>query len=165
MRNLTIEARAKVCVYDELSQEEQALIDQAKEATLRSYAPYSRFYVGAAALLGNGETVCGSNQENAASPSGLCAERTTLFYANSRYPEQPVLKLAVAARTDKGFIDNPISPCGACRQVVLETEKRYGRPIQILLYGNQEIYLFEGIRALLPLSFDGSEMEPGEGAE
>lgn len=159
MRNLTIQTNVKVYLYNELSDEDRNLLDQAMEATQRSYAPYSRFSVGAAALLANGKVVCGSNQENAAFPSGLCAERTTLFYANSQFPDQSVLKLAVAARTEKDFIDTPIPPCGACRQVVLETEKRYSQPIQILLYGKKEIYVIEGIKGLLPLSFDGSEME------
>jgi len=159
MKNLNIQAVIKVCQYDELNEEDKSLIDQAKEATKRSYSPYSKFAVGAAALLSDGTVVTGNNQENAAYPSGLCAERTTLFYANSRYPEQAVNKLAVAARTEKDFIDNPIPPCGACRQVVLEVEKRYNQPIQILLYGKKEIYIIEGIRDLLPLSFDGSDME------
>lgn len=159
MRDLTIQANIKACLYDELTIEEQALMYEALEATKRSYAPYSRFSVGAAALLANGVTVCGSNQENAAYPSGLCAERTTLFYANSQYPDQPVLTLAIAARTEKEFLDNPIPPCGACRQVILETEKRYNHPVRILLYGRKEIYIIEGIRDLLPLSFDGSAME------
>ena len=127
--------------------------------TQHSYAPYSKFKVGAAALLANGAIVTGSNQENAAYPSGLCAERTTLFYANSQYPDQAVLTLAIAARTEQDFIDNPIPPCGACRQVILETETRYKHPVRILLYGKKEIYLIKGIRDLLPLSFDGSEME------
>src|SRR5699024_9590066 len=110
------------------------------EATRRSYAPYSHFSVGAAALLANGVVVTGTNQENAAYPSGLCAERTTLFYANSQYPDQAVVTLAIAARTEKDFIDTPIPPCGACRQVILETEKRYKQPIRILLYGKKCIY-------------------------
>ena len=109
------------------------------EATARSYAPYSHFSVGAAALLNNGTIVTGTNQENAAYPSGLCAERTTLFYANSQYPDPPVNTLAIAARTEKDFIETPIPPCGAC-QVILETEKRYGQPIRILLYGKECIY-------------------------
>ncbi len=159
MKNLNIQAVIKVFQYHELNAEDKSLIDQAKEATKRSYSPYSKFSVGAAALLSDGTIVTGNNQENAAYPSGLCAERTTLFYANSRYPEQAVNKLAVAARTEKDFIDNPIPPCGACRQVVLEVEKRYNQPIQILLYGKKEIYIIEGIRDLLPLSFDGSDME------
>lgn len=153
MEEIKIEIRIRSLHYDELNEEDRRLIEQAKEATQRSYAPYSRFSVGAAALLANGETVSGSNQENAASPSGLCAERTTLFYANSRYPDQAVKTLAIAARNASGFISTPISPCGACRQVLLETEQRYGFPIRILLYGTKEIYLINGIKDLLPLSF------------
>ena len=120
MRDLTITAIIKVYQYDELNEADRALVTTAKEATARSYVPYSHFSVGAAALLGDGTVVSGTNQENAAYPSGLCAERTTLFYANSRYPDQPVITLAIAARTEKDFIDNPIPPCGACRQVILE---------------------------------------------
>lgn len=159
MKDLTITAVIKVYQYNELSKQDQALIQTAMEATTRSYAPYSRFSVGAAALLGNGTVVTGTNQENAAYPSGLCAERTTLFYANSQYPDQPVVTLAIAARTEKDFIDSPIPPCGACRQVILETEKRYDQPIRILLYGKKNIYEIKGISDLLPLSFDASAME------
>lgn len=159
MKDLNIQTIIKVCQYDELSDQDKQLIDKAKEITQHSYAPYSKFRVGAAALLANGAIVTGSNQENAAYPSGLCAERTTLFYANSQYPDQAVLTLAIAARTEQDFIDNPIPPCGACRQVILETETRYKHPVRILLYGKKEIYLIKGIRDLLPLSFDGSEME------
>ncbi|WP_455590447.1 cytidine deaminase [Bacteroides sp.] len=159
MKNLTITAIINEYQYDELTPIDQSLIDTAIEATGRSYAPYSRFSVGAAALLANGIVVTGTNQENAAYPSGLCAERTTLFYANSQYPDQPVLTLAIAARTEKDFIDTPIPPCGACRQVILETEKRYKHPIRILLYGKQCIYEVQSIGDLLPLSFDSSAME------
>ena len=125
MKDLTITSVIKVYEYDELNDTDRALLDDAIEATRRSYAPYSHFSVGAAALLANGVVVTGTNQENAAYPSGLCAERTTLFYANSQYPDQAVVTLAIAARTEKDFIDTPIPPCGACRQVILETEKRY----------------------------------------
>ena len=159
MKDLTIKSIIKVCQYDELSDEDKKLIDQSIEATKRSYAPYSKFSVGAAALLDNGITVTGTNQENAAYPSGLCAERTTLFYANSQYPDSAVKTLAIAARTERDFIETPIPPCGACRQVILETEKRYGNSIRILLYGKSCIYLVEGIGSLLPLSFDASAME------
>lgn len=152
---MKIEIRICSLHYDELNEEDRRLIEQAKKATQRSYAPYSRFSVGAAALLANGEIVTGSNQENAASPSGLCAERTTLFYANSRYPDQAVKTLAIAARNASGFTGKPISPCGACRQVLLETERRHGSPIRILLYGTTEIYQTNGIDNLLPLSFSG----------
>ena len=115
MKDLTITAIIKVYQYDELNEGDRALMQTAMEATARSYSPYSHFSVGAAALLGNGTVVTGTNQENAAYPSGLCAERTTLFYANSQYPDQPVVTLAIAARTEKDFIDHPIPPCGACR--------------------------------------------------
>ena len=118
MKDLTITAIIKVYQYDELNEADRALMTAAMEATTRSYSPYSHFSVGAAALLGNGTVVTGTNQENAAYPSGLCAERTTLFYANSQYPDQPVVTLAIAARTEKDFIDLPIPPCGACRQEI-----------------------------------------------
>ena len=159
MKDLTITAIIKVYQYDELSEADRALMHEAMEATVRSYAPYSHFAVGAAALLADGTVVTGTNQENAAYPSGLCAERTTLFYANSQYPEQPVVTLAIAARTEKDFIDRPIPPCGACRQVILETEKRYGQPIRILLYGKECIYEVKSVGDLLPLSFDATAME------
>lgn len=159
MKDLTITSIIKVYTFDELNKAEQDLMTSAMEATTRSYAPYSKFSVGAAALLANGIVVTGTNQENAAYPSGLCAERTTLFYANSQYPDHPVLTLAIAARTEKDFIDLPIPPCGACRQVILETEKRYKQPIRILLYGKKEIYEVKSICDLLPLSFDASAMK------
>lgn len=156
MKTIKLEIEIGTCTYAELNEEDRKLIDQAKEATKRSYAPYSKFSVGAAALLANGVVVTGTNQENAAYPSGLCAERTTLFYANSQYPDQPVLTLAIAARTENGFLDSPIPPCGACRQVLMETEQRYHHPMRILLYGEKEIFIINGTRDLLPLSF-GSE--------
>lgn len=159
MKDLTITAIIKVYQFEELTKADQILLKSAMEATSRSYAPYSRFSVGAAALLGNGTVVTGTNQENAAYPSGLCAERTTLFYANSQYPDQPITTLAIAARTENDFIEKPIPPCGACRQVILETEKRYKQPIRILLYGKECIYEIKNIGDLLPLSFDASAME------
>ncbi len=159
MKSLTITAVVNVYSYDELDETDRTLIEAAKEATRRSYAPYSHFSVGAAALLDNGVVVTGTNQENAAYPSGLCAERTTLFYANSQYPDQPVRTLAVAARTEKGFIPSPIPPCGSCRQVMLETENRYRRLIRVLLYGEKEVYEVRRVGDLLPLSFDASAME------
>ncbi len=107
MENRNITTKIIVCSYDELNEEEKKLIDAAKEATNRSYSPYSRFQVGAAALLSGGTVITGSNQENAAYPSGICAERTTLFYANSQYPDLPVEALAIAAQTSGDFIDHP----------------------------------------------------------
>ena len=154
MKNLNIPAKIRICNYNELQLEEKELINFAKVASSRAYAPYSQFQVGAAALLANGEIVTGSNQENVAFPSGLCAERTTLFYANSQYPEQAVKSLAIAAYTQGDFIDKPISPCGACRQVILETEIRFQHPVRIFLYGKSEIYIIDGIKNLLPLAFN-----------
>jgi len=157
MKIVDITAKIQICNYNELQQEEKNLIDCAKEACSRAYAPYSQFQVGAAVVLANGEIVTGNNQENVAFPSGLCAERTALFYANSRYPDQAVKSLAIAAYTQGDFIDKPISPCGACRQVILETEMRYHSPIRIFLYGKSEIYIIKGINDLLPLAFNTLE--------
>lgn len=160
MKNLHIQIDLRIYAYEELNAADRELIDNAREATRRSYAPYSHFSVGAAARLANGLLVTGTNQENAAYPSGLCAERTTLFYANSQYPDEPVETLAIAARNEQGdFLDNPIPPCGACRQVMLETEKRFAHPMRVLLYGKQGIYEVKSVGDLLPLSFDASAME------
>ena len=159
MKELTITAVLNVYRFEELTEADRTLLQAAMDATKRSYAPYSKFSVGAAARLNNDVIVTGTNQENAAYPSGLCAERTTLFYANSQYPDEAVATLAVAARTERDFLDAPIPPCGACRQVILETEKRFNQPMRILLYGKEEVYEVKSIRDLLPLSFDGSEME------
>lgn len=159
MKEITLESEIRVCSYEELDQADKRLIDEAKEATRRSYAPYSHFHVGAAARLANGSVITGNNQENAAYPSGICAERTTLFYANAQYPEEAVETLAIAARTEKDFLDSPIPPCGACRQVMLETEKRFNRPMRIMLYGKKEIYVMEGVGTLLPLSFGAENID------
>ena len=160
MKEMLLQTRVKVCSYDEFSAEDREVVDAARAATANSYAVYSKFNVGAAVRLANGTIVQGSNQENAAYPSGICAERTTLFWANSQYPDSPVLILAIAARTDAGELPVPIPPCGACRQVILETEKRFGQVIKIILYGAKESYIIEdGIKALLPLSFDSAFLD------
>ncbi|MDR1168754.1 MAG: cytidine deaminase [Heliobacteriaceae bacterium] len=158
MKNLNISTKISVCSYEELNPGEKLLIDQAKEAALRAYAPYSGFHVGASVLLANNEIITGNNQENAAYPSGLCAERTALFYANSRFSDEAVVAVAVAAYTKDDFTDEPVTPCGACRQVILETQNRYKHPVRILLYGKKTVYLIEKISDLLPLSFDAESM-------
>ena len=159
MKDLNIQIAIKIYEYEELNAADRELLDAARQATYRSYAPYSHFSVGAAARLANNIIVTGTNQENAAYPSGLCAERTTLFYANSQYPDQAVETLAIAARNERGdFLEEPIPPCGACRQVMLETEKRFKRPMRILLSGEKGIYELRSVGALLPLSFDASSM-------
>ena len=160
MKEVLISAKIKVCAYDELSLSDREIVDAARAATFNSYAVYSHFNVGAAVRLADGTVVCGTNQENAAYPSGLCAERTALFWANSQYPTLAVEVLAIAARTGQGELDRPISPCGACRQVILEAEKRFNKAIRMILYGAKECYVVEdGVKALLPLSFDAGFLE------
>jgi cytidine deaminase len=154
MEILNIATKVIKCSYEALNFDEKKWIDYAKEASTRAYSPYSKFNVGAAVVLENGEIITGSNQENVAFPSGLCAERTALFYANSRYPEQAVKAMAIAAYTDGDFLDRPISPCGSCRQVVLETELRYKQPVRIYLYGKSMVYVIDSVKDLLPLAFD-----------
>ena len=160
MKEMILQTMINVCSYDELSGADKAVVDAARAATANSYAVYSNFSVGAAVRLGNGTVVSGSNQENAAYPSGLCAERTTLFWANSQYPKEPVEVLAIAARSAQGELEFPITPCGACRQVMLETEKRFGNKMKIILYGTRQCYVIDdGVRALMPLSFDSDSLE------
>ena len=143
---------------DELSPQDQELVQAAIKATHNAYAHYSRFYVGAALRLENGKMVIGANQENAAFPSGLCAERTAVFAAQANYPDSPIETLAIAGRNEKGVLPNPITPCGACRQVILEIEDRNKKPIKILLYGTQKIYCVRSVKDLLPLSFVDDNM-------
>lgn len=160
MKQLDIHTTIKIYSPDELSAEEQQLVEAAKKATTRSYAPYSHFHVGAAALLANGEIISGTNQENAAYPSGICAERTTLFYANSQHPQEAVKALAIAARTSEGhWTETPISPCGACRQVMTETENRYEKPMKVLLCSAQEVFVIESAKDLLPVSFGSEDLK------
>lgn len=159
MKAFTLNIEYQHLAYEELNEEDRKLVDLAKQATDTSYVPYSHFHVGAAALLENGAIVCGSNQENAAYPSGTCAERCTLFYANARYPEAGVKTLAIAARReDGGFTDIPISPCGACRQVLAETEHRYGKPMRVILYGAKGSFIIIGVKGLLPFQFDADSL-------
>ena len=154
MKNLELKSVIKECQLEELTAEEQHLIQLAIEATGRSYSPYSKFRVGAAVLLNNGVEIIGCNQENAAYPAGLCAERTALFSAGAQYPDIPVKLLAIAARTPDGELqDEPVSPCGSCRQVIIETETRFRQPVRILLYGRLKTYVMDGIKELMPLSF------------
>lgn len=154
MEELLLKSTVKVAQMSELTDAERSLVEQAIEATNRSYAPYSNFSVGAAILLKNGTTIMGCNQENAAFPSGICAERSAIFAAGAQYPDQPVIMLAIAARNEKGELqEEPVSPCGPCRQVIIETETRYKQSVRILLYGKKYIYVVDGIRQLMPLSF------------
>lgn len=138
---------------EELAVEEQILVKAAIKATDNSYAKYSHFHVGAALLLEDGSIVTGANQENAAYPSGLCAERSAIFAAQSQHPEFSIKTIAIAARNDEGFTRQPISPCGACRQVMMEMEDRYKSDVRVLLYGVEGVYAIRSIKDLLPVSF------------
>ncbi len=144
---------------DELSAEDRAIVESAKQACLNAYAPYSEFYVGAAIRLANDIIIEGNNQENAAYPSGLCAERVAMFYANSKYPKIAVKALAVVAMNNDGILNNPVAPCGSCRQVMLETEIRMEQEFYTLLIGANEIYKVNSSSALLPLSFTGDGLK------
>lgn len=153
MKEMNITVPVQVCGYDELDASDRALVDAARSATEGSYAPYSHFHVGAAILLSDGTIVQGANQENAAFSSGTCAERSALFYAASAHPATPMRKIAIAARTaDGAFQALPISPCGACRQALLEYEHLYG-DMEVILYGADKIYRLPSVGSLLPLSF------------
>ncbi len=154
MKELILESRITECQLHELSDEEQALVQMAIASTEHSYAPFSHFHVGAALLLQNGIRVAGCNQENAVLPAGICAERSAIFSAGAQFPDQPVKTIAIAARSTNGELtDEPVTPCGICRQVMIETETRFHQPIRILLYGKNKIYAMNGIRQLMPLSF------------
>lgn len=154
MKRLDITVPVTVASYDELSTEDRRLVDLAREATHRSYAPYSKFSVGAAILLSNGETVTGANQENAAFPSGTCAERTACYYAHARYPEATFETIAIAARGTDGLeIANPVAPCGACRQALLEYETLAGKNVKVILVGRNDIYILPSVASTLPLAF------------
>lgn len=143
----------------ELDKTEQNLIHTSRKMTDNAYAPYSGFFVGAAVLLENGEVITGSNQENGAYPSGLCAERVAVFAASARYPGVAMKMIAVSARSSHVEIQEPVSPCGACRQALLEYEVRQKEPIKVLLSKeNGKIIIVEKVKDLLPLFFSGDNL-------
>lgn len=155
MKEFDVNMRIKAAEYSELSPQLMMLAEIAKEATYRSYCPYSHFSVGAAILLSNGQIISGSNQENAAYPSGTCAERVACFYAHSQYPDAKFKAIAIAARDTSGqFVEQPIAPCGACRQALLEYERLAKGPVQMLLAGRESALLIHSIADMLPLAFD-----------
>lgn len=154
MTRKDIVTTVEVAAYDELSPSDRRLVGLAREATARSYAPYSRFHVGAAILLDNDEIVTGANQENVAYPSGTCAERSACFYAHARYPEAKFKAIAIAAvGTDGKEVAEPVAPCGACRQALLEYEMLAGSPVRVILCGRDECYILPSVSSTLPLAF------------
>lgn len=144
---------------EELNDEDNWLLKQAREATRLSYAPYSKFYVGAVALLDNGEIVAGANQENASFPAGLCAERVVLAAISSSFPKSAIVKMAISYRNENGSDHSPITPCGICRQALQENVFKSGKPIKLILGGmGGEVMVIPETSQLLPFSFSGKEL-------
>lgn len=140
--------------WKELPKEDQHLVVQAFEIAEKAYAPYSNFKVGAVVLLENGTIVAGNNQENSAFPSGTCAERTALFYAGANHPEQIIQKIVVCAKGEFTSFDSILSPCGGCRQVMLESEMRQSHPIEVILVSkNEQTICLRSVTDLLPFAF------------
>ena len=144
---------------NELSKNDLTLLNEARKATGRAYAPYSNFLVGAAIQLQNGQIILGSNQENAAYPSGLCAERTAVFSASVQFPNEIIETIAIAAKPKEATDFIAISPCGSCRQVLSEYENKQEKPIRMIMEGeNKSIYILSSIADLLPLKFSKSSL-------
>ncbi|SHG25465.1 cytidine deaminase [Flavobacterium fluvii] len=156
MKDITI--TTQFSVFDsiqELPADVQNLMEQAVAVRKKAYAPYSKFKVGAALLLDNGKIVLGSNQENAAYPSGLCAERVAIFHSGANYPEAKILKIAISAASDTNTTNTPIPPCGSCRQSMAEYEIKQEVPIEIYFMGEVgAIYKSASLKNLLPFMFD-----------
>lgn len=140
-------------LFSDLSESEQTLIELAKEACNKAHAVYSGFYVGAALRLPDGKVFSGNNQENRAFPSGLCAERTLLNYVNANFPHMHPDVMAIAAKSNDVYTLQPVSPCGACLQVISEFEHLWQKELRIILYGTKEIWLIQGVKNLLPMQF------------
>ncbi len=142
---------------EELQAEDRELAEAAINAIGGSYAPYSKFNVGAAVRMSDGTVVTGANQENAAYPSGLCAERTAMFYANAHHPDKAMTAIAIAASRDGVLCESPATPCGECRQVMAEYQTKGGRAMAIILVGGGTVYKFDRVECLLPFIFDSLE--------
>lgn len=153
----------QITIFDsknELPAATLSLIKEAEAIRENAYAPYSNFRVGAAILLDNGKIITGNNQENAAYPSGLCAERVAIYFAGAQYPNAKMLQLAVTARSEKQTLQTPIPPCGSCRQAIAEYEIKQNQPIEIYFMGETgSVYKTDSIKALLPLLFDSSSLK------
>ena len=158
MKEHTFQIQFKVFdTLKELSKSDQLLLKHAKKALKHSWSPYSNFKVGAAVLLKNGKILEGSNQENAAYPMCLCAERTALGAAASVFPKSPIMTIAITVRNPDLLINSPAAPCGACRQVICETESKHQQTIKVILRGEKgPIYIFKSAKDLLPFGFDAS---------
>lgn len=137
----------------ELNEEDRKILEVALSTVKKAYAPYSNFFVAAAVLLENGEIITGTNQENIAYPSGLCAERVAIFYANSKYPDVAIKTIAICAYNNGEYTKIPTTPCGSCRQVMIESEMRFKKPIKVIMYGKDKILSVDDVKSLLPIAF------------
>lgn len=144
---------------EELSAADKELAEAAVQAIGGSYAPYSKFNVGAAVRMSDGTIVTGANQENAAYPSGLCAERTAMFYANAHYPDKAMTAIAIAASQNGILCEEPATPCGQCRQVMAEYQTKGGQPMSIILVGSKVVYKFDRVECVLPFIFDSLDVK------
>ena len=143
----------------QLRPDDLILVNSAKEATAGAYAPYSGFRVGAAVRLKSGKILTGNNRENAAFPSGTCAEGTVISYTGANHPNDPIVAMAIAASVNEQFSSEPVSPCGNCRQIIAEEEDRTGEEIRLILYGESKIEIIEGVSPLLPLRFNKDKLK------
>lgn len=159
MQTFNIQIELQELSYDELSASDAKLVDYAKSMTLQSYAPHSGFHVGAALQMADGSIYGGANQENASFPVGTCAERAAFFFASADKPETAPETIAIAAETQGDFTASPVTPCGMCRQALLEAETRHRRPLRVILYGTAKTYIIPSVSQLLPLSFDGNQLK------
>lgn len=145
---------------DDLSAQDRELLSEARKATANAYAPYSHFRVGAALRLAGGKIIHGNNQENVAYPSGLCAERVALFFASAQYPDEIVEAIAVTATPANFELTEPVTPCGSCRQVMAESEKKQAQNIRVIMDGpDGRIWITESVKNLLPLMFKADELK------
>jgi cytidine deaminase len=144
----------------QLSTADLLLLQEAEAASKNAYAPYSQFYVGAAVRLDDGTVVLGTNQENVAYPSGLCAERVALFSASTNYPNKPIEALAITVNTSKSAVSDPLSPCGNCRQVIMEYQHKQQKPIRLILGAQSDtVWIFEDASVLLPFGFEADYLK------
>jgi cytidine deaminase len=144
----------------ELNEKDAWLLNEARSVTSQAYAPYSNFYVGAVAMMENGEIVAGTNQENASYPVGICAERVLLGSVATLHPKMPIHTIAISYNSEEGKSDHPISPCGMCRQALMEYETRTTRPIRLILSGQEgKVYVIKSASSLLPFAFTSKELE------
>ncbi len=160
MAEFSITVKGLSLKKNELSESDLALLREAEKASKNAYAPYSQFFVGAALRLHNGATILGTNQENVAYPSGLCAERVALFSASTNYPNEPIETMAITVNTTKTVLTEPLSPCGNCRQVLMEYQNKQKKPIRLVLGGQGDtVWIFEDSAALLPFGFEAEYLK------